>query len=200
MIYHSIRLGKRLKVGALVTGIILLVIGIALYGILQTSASDCSSFIGQLGRALSPSASQNCQTVSLIQVFGMILAVIGLGVLIYGAVAKNSSSYSSGGKTSQGLKLALIILGMIGLVIVLQMIFPFPFGLISAVTAILILVYYIKKRRKNSPKEPHINTSEYKEAREEKKIRNLDALKERLARGEITKDEYDELKKVFESD
>ncbi len=189
-----------MKKGSLIAGIILLVIGISLYGILQTNASDCSSFVGQLGRTFSPTTAQNCQTVSIIQVLGMVLGVIGLGVLIYGAVAKSSSHYSSVERSSRSRKLALIILGMIGIVIVFQMLFPWPYGLIGAIAVVLVLVYYIRKRKLNYYKEPPISTQPKEESREEKKIRNLDTLKDRLARGEITKAEYDELKKVFESD
>ncbi len=139
-----------MKVGSLVTGIILLIIGVSLYGYLQTNASDCSSFVGQLGRALSPNVAQKCQTVALVQVFGLILAVIGLGVLIYGAVAKSKSRE-----------------------------------------------YYPPVKEKDTAISPPPSSSR-EESAEEKNIRNLGILKERLARGEITKEKYDELKKVFE--
>lgn len=137
-----------MKKGSLIGGIILLIIGVSLYGLLQTNASDCASFMGQLGRTMSSEISQRCQTVALIQVFGLILVVIGLGLLIYGAVAK-----SKGGKS-----------------------------------------YSAKDEEIDFSPQP---TKE--ETQEEKNIRNLGILKERLARGEITKEEYDELKKVFES-
>lgn len=85
-----------MKTGILVTGIILLMIGAGGYGSLQGNASDCQSFVGQLGRTFSQDIAQRCGYVALEQVLLIIIAVIGLGILIYGAVAKRRSVFICG--------------------------------------------------------------------------------------------------------
>lgn len=85
-----------MKIGILATGIILLIIGAGGYGSLQGSASDCQSFVGQVGRTFSQDFAQKCSYVALGQVLLIIIAVIGLGILIYGAVAKKKSVFICG--------------------------------------------------------------------------------------------------------
>ena len=138
-----------MKTGTLVGGIILLIIGIAVYSYLQTTVSDCQSFLGQLGRFFSSDIAQRCQTVALIQIGSIFMGVIGLGIMIYGAVAKNDSSQ-----------------------------------------------YYSEMKSTNT--ENFTAESRHDMTEEEKNLHYLGILKERLANGEITKEQYDELKKEFE--
>ncbi len=97
---------------------------------------------------------------------------------------------------------ALIILGTFGISIGCQMILPFPYGLMTALPIIMAIpTYYVRKWTRlfndslNYPKEeiPQDDSSEISE----QNARSLKILKERLAKGEITKEEYDELKKEF---
>jgi hypothetical protein len=81
----------KLKVGAFVAGIILMIIGVLVYFSMQTSMSDCGSFIGQLGRTFSDDIAQKCQMTSMMQIGAGIFVVIGLSLLIYGAVANGES-------------------------------------------------------------------------------------------------------------
>jgi len=112
--------------------------------------SDCQSFVGQLGRFFSSDIAGRCQMVALMQMGSMIIGVIGLGILIYGAVAKGDSQQYYSEVPNRSTK------------------------------------SFVDKREEDSM------------TREEKNLHYLGILKERLAHGEITKDEYDELKKEFE--
>jgi len=50
------------------------------------------------------------------------------------------------------------------------------------------------------PTKPSPRKEPQKKSKKEKDVKNIGIIKERLAKGEITKEEYDELKKEFESD
>ncbi len=78
-----------MRVGLLIGGIILMIIGVIAYFSVQQSISDCGSFIGQLGRAFSSTVAQRCQTSQFIQLGGAGLFVIGLGLTIGGAVSRS---------------------------------------------------------------------------------------------------------------
>jgi len=145
-----------LKTGAVIAGIILMIFGVIVYLSLQTSMSDCGSFVGQLGRTFSDNYSQQCQMASMIQIGAGILVVIGIGLLIYGAAAKGESRHNrfyckSCGAESDSLE---------------------------------NMKYHMKQY--------HENTDSQNDD-----VKNIGILKERLAKGEITKKEYDELKKEF---
>lgn len=85
-----------LKTGSLIGGIILLIIGVAGYISLQSNVSDCQSLIGQAGRFISTDFAERCSLTSLGQIIFGIIFVIGIGVLIYGAVAKRHSVFICG--------------------------------------------------------------------------------------------------------
>lgn len=85
-----------MKTGSLIGGIVLLIIGVAGYISLQSNASDCQSLLGQVGRFISSDIAERCSLVSIGQIIFGIIFVVGIGVLIYGAVAKRSSVFICG--------------------------------------------------------------------------------------------------------
>lgn len=99
---------------------------------------------------------------------------------------------------------ALIILGTFGISIGFQMILPFPYGIMIALPIIIsIPTYYVRKWTRlfnDSLNQTPKDVTENDESSEinEQNAKSLKILKERLAKGEITKEEYDELKKEFE--
>lgn len=135
-----------------------MIIGVLVYFGMQPSLSDCGSFIGQLGRTFIDDIANRCQMASVIQIGAGITTVIGIGLLVYGAAAKDTSKpkgfyckfCGSESDSLEGIK------------------------------------YHIQQY--------HDNKRDSKRS----DVKNLGILKERLAKGEITKEEYDELKKEFE--
>ncbi len=85
-----------MKTGSVIGGIILLIIGAAGYVSLQSSASDCRSLLGQIGIFISSDISGRCGLVYVGQILFSIIFVIGIVVLIYGAVAKRRSVFICG--------------------------------------------------------------------------------------------------------
>ncbi len=75
----------------LTAGIILMVFGVIGFLYVQQASSDCESIFGQIGRAFSSSAEQRCQMANYIQLGGGVLFVIGIGLTIGGAAAKERS-------------------------------------------------------------------------------------------------------------
>lgn len=146
-----------MKIGAFIAGIVLMILGVLVFFSVQTAVSDCGSFIGQIGRTFSGDVAQRCQMVSMMQIGSGILVVIGIGLLVYGAVAKGISK---------------------------------PRGFYckycgSESDSLEGIRYHIQQYHDNK------NNSKKDD------VKNLGILKERLAKGEITKEEYDELKKEF---
>jgi hypothetical protein len=146
-----------LKIGALIAGIILMILGVLVYFSMQPALSDCGTTIGQLGRTFSDDYAQQCQMASMMQIGSGIITVIGIGLLVYGAASKSQSKRRGFYCKYCG----------------------------SESDSLEAIRYHIQQYHSNSK-----NSND--------DVKNLGILKERLAKGEITKEEYDELKKEFE--
>lgn len=146
-----------MKTGTLVTGIVLMIIAAIGFFSMQQTISDCGSFTGQLGRFFSSDISQQCQMAQIIQLGSVIFGIIGLGLVIGGAVAKGGEQKITRWKNPQ---------------------------------KYLKEEYNAGYEESRSSNKPTIEKDD--------NIKNLGILKERLAKGEISKEEYDELKKEFE--
>jgi len=100
----------------------------------------------------------------------------------------------------------LISLGTFGVSIGTQMILPFPYGIMIALPIIMAIpTHYVRKwtRQFNDnlsyAQESSSQISDnMSDINKEQNAKSLKILKERLARGDISKEEYDELKKEFE--
>ena len=114
--------------GILISGIILMVIGV---GISYSFNSAMMMF-----------------TVSEMQIVSAMIFVLGLGLTIAGAVMKPDS------------RAGIIILGIIISIIVIlgiQMLLPFPYGLgVAIITPIVIFVLIKKKKPKSKPQNDDI--------------------------------------------
>ena len=163
-----------MKTGTLVTGIILMIIGAIGYFSMQQSLSDCGSFVGQLGRFFSQDISQQCQMAQLIQIGSAIFGVIGLGLTIAGAVAK-------GGESKRPKEFYCKHCGFVS----------------ETLDAIRAHVQY-QHENSSITSENQDDKATFNQKIDNDDLKNLGILKERLAKGEITKEEYDELKKEFE--
>lgn len=138
-----------------------MIFGVIGYFSVQSSISDCQSFVGQVGRTFSQNMAQGCQVNSIVQIASAVLFVIGIGLAIGGAVAK-------GGK---------------------------PRGELNPIKR--MKEEYERGYEETRPKtESKIDESK-KPNEKEDNVKNIGILKERLAKGEITKEEYDDLKKEF---
>lgn len=98
---------------------------------------------------------------------------------------------------------ALVILATFGISVGCQMILPFPYGIMIALPTIMAVpTYYVRKWTRlynnnlNQTPKDETKNDESSEINEQN-AKSLKILKERLAKGEITKEEYDELKKEF---
>jgi uncharacterized membrane protein len=138
-----------------------MIFGVIGYFSIQSSISDCQSFVGQVGRTFSQNIAEGCQIRSIIQIVSAVLFVVGIGLAIGGAVAK--------GKKSR-----------VELNPVKRMREEYERG-------------YEETRPRAESKIDETKKPDEKEDN----IKNIGILKERLAKGEITKEEYDDLKKEF---
>ena len=77
-----------MKAPTLVTGIVLLVLGAIGFVYAQTQIGDYQTFIGQFGRALSKEMQTQYQMLQYILLGSAAIGVTGIGLTIYGAVAK----------------------------------------------------------------------------------------------------------------
>lgn len=149
-----------------------MIFGVGMFFAMQSDAIKCNSDIGQFGQTMSKNAEEGCQLVNSVQSVSAILVVIGIGALIGGFVMKPENRF---GKIILGVVLAIIL--SIGA----SMIFPFPFGLIIAVISIGIIIWRIRKNK-------------FKKGIKKEDSNSLEILKERYAKGEITKEEFDRMK------
>ncbi len=77
-----------MKAGALAAGIVLLALGAIGFAYAQSQIGDYQTFIGQLGRALSKETQSQFQTLQYMLLGSVAIGVVGIGLTIYGAVAK----------------------------------------------------------------------------------------------------------------
>jgi len=166
---------KILNRSLLILGIILMVLGVAIFFSIQSDVSRCNSVFGQFGQFISSDASSGCQLISSLQTASAIVVVVGIGMTIAGAAMKSES------------RAGRAIVGIIVIIFVFmgsQMLFPFPYGLIISFVSVGIVIWRI---RKSKP---------IKEIKEEMKkdSNSLEIIKERYAKGEITKEEFDKMK------
>ncbi|MDG6964836.1 MAG: zinc ribbon domain-containing protein [Nitrososphaerota archaeon] len=80
--------------GLLALEIILLIIGIFLALAVNANVSLCNSLYGILAQSDNPQAASTCAQDSLILDLGVVGALLGIIVIILGAVLKGSSGYS----------------------------------------------------------------------------------------------------------
>lgn len=76
---------------ALIAGIILIVIGGALYFLVQQPFTDCPSYMGLAVGAIPQNILDRCQVSGSLQIIGSAFFVVGIGLAIYGSVTKYSS-------------------------------------------------------------------------------------------------------------
>lgn len=74
-----------------IIGIALLLIGLLAFVIGYNGATEYQTVLGQVGRILSHKAQQDYKMFMLMETVGAILAVIGLGMTIVGAVTSKKS-------------------------------------------------------------------------------------------------------------
>jgi hypothetical protein len=76
---------------ALIASVILIVIGGAMYFLVQQPFTDCPAFMGLGVGAIPQDILDRCQTSGVLQIIGAAFFTVGVGLAIYGAVTKYSS-------------------------------------------------------------------------------------------------------------
>lgn len=76
----------RVRINLFIIGIVLLVAGLLVFVIGYSGAAEYRTVLGQVGRMLSQKARQEFRMSMLAEVTGAIVAVIGFGLTVYGAV------------------------------------------------------------------------------------------------------------------
>lgn len=76
---------------ALIAGVVLMVIGGALYFLMQQPFTNCPAFMGLEVGAIPQDILNRCQIPGDLQITGSAFFVIGTGLAIYGAVTRYSS-------------------------------------------------------------------------------------------------------------
>ncbi|MGI0062501.1 MAG: hypothetical protein ACREBA_08630 [Nitrosotalea sp.] len=76
---------------ALIAGVVLIVIGGALYFLMQQPFTNCPAFMGLGVGAIPQDILNRCQIPGDLQIIGSAFFVIGAGLAIYGTVTKYSS-------------------------------------------------------------------------------------------------------------
>ncbi|MEM2163995.1 MAG: hypothetical protein QXR62_06220 [Candidatus Bathyarchaeia archaeon] len=77
-----------MRAGALAAGVFLMIIGAMIFFICYSEVAEYQTWLGQFARALSPQAEREYRLYSIGAMIGAILALSGLAVTIYGAVAQ----------------------------------------------------------------------------------------------------------------
>lgn len=80
--------------GWLVVGAVLALVGVLVFLAQGSTVGECQTFLGQLGRALSPEVQQRCGTANLLRTVGGVVAVGGVIVALVGIVRLAASSTS----------------------------------------------------------------------------------------------------------
>lgn len=91
----SVFFTDNMRVGSLVGGIILLVFGLMTYTFFQNQINESQTFMGQLGRAISSEQQAAYNMYQMFSLIGVVMSVIGVGLLIHGAVAKSKGKSQS---------------------------------------------------------------------------------------------------------
>ncbi len=76
---------------ALIAGIILIIIGGAMYFLVQQPFTDCPAFMGLGVGAIPQDILDKCHISGVLQIMGAAFFTVGMGLAIYGAVTKYSS-------------------------------------------------------------------------------------------------------------
>lgn len=155
-----------MKIGSLIAGIVLLIVAIIGFTSSANTVSQGQTLPGQFGQLINSQYAQQYQQANYSEYAFGGLGVIGLGLLIYGAAARNKSKFICGYCDYE-----------------------------TEIEDNLYVHYERQHRKDNLRQEADDNMS----SKEKKNLRYLGILKERLAKGEISKEDYDELKKEFES-
>ena len=77
-----------MKAGVLAVGIVLMIVGVMIFLICYSQAAEYQTWVGQFARTLFPQAEKRYRLLILGEIFGTILGISGLGLTIYGAIAK----------------------------------------------------------------------------------------------------------------
>jgi len=81
-----------MKVGTLITGLFLMMIGIVIFLWIDQAIADCGSIMGNLGGLSSGSFESQCKFANLIQIFGGLVFVGGIVTTINGAVSSSKKA------------------------------------------------------------------------------------------------------------
>jgi uncharacterized membrane protein len=74
--------------GTIIGGVILIIIGIVVYGLVNNYQSQCQSFLGNVGQTFDSGYQQRCTIINFAIILAAIFAVIGIVLVIVGAVSK----------------------------------------------------------------------------------------------------------------
>src|SRR5919198_293012 len=74
--------------GKIIGGVILIIIGVIVYGLISNYQTQCQSFLGNVGQTFDSEYQQRCTMINFAIILAAILAVIGIVLVIVGAVSK----------------------------------------------------------------------------------------------------------------
>ena len=160
-----------MKIGALVAGIILLIIAIIGFTSSANTVSQGQTLPGQFGQWINPQAAQQYQQANYSEYGFGGLGAIGLGLLVFGSVTTTKTA----SKKSES-------------------VWKCDYCNFESTNRNEVVEHEQKyEHKKSKPKRNEESTEE------SDNIRYIGILKERLAKGEISKKDYDDLKKEFDS-